>query len=110
MEETATDYQEVMVTHFVLHIGNKAHAKSITKQMDKNRKNEQKAGIVHGLKTIPSQGDGGIRFILPDAKTPDGKKIKYVFPPGGAVIVPGKDLMQKIEADKKRLAEKSYKI
>ena len=110
MEETITDYQEVLITHFVLHIGNKAHAKSITKQLDKNRKNGKKAGLVHGLKTLPSQGDGGIRFVLPEAKTPDGKKIKYVFPPGGAVIVPGKDLMQKIKADQKKLAAKSRKI
>jgi hypothetical protein len=109
MENENTQYQEVLITHFVLHIGNKAHAKSITKQLDKSIKNGT-PGLVHGLTTVPSQGDGQIRFILPEAKTSDGKKIKYILPPGGAKIVPGKDLLQKIKADQKKLAVKSRKI
>ena len=109
MENGQTQYEEVLITHFVLHVGNKAHAKSITTQLDKSKKNKT-PGLVHGLKVAPSQGDNHIRFILPDAKTADGKTIKYVFPPGGAVIVAGKDLLQKIRADKNKLAVKSRKM
>jgi hypothetical protein len=109
MENAQTQYEEILITHFVLHIGNNAHAKSITKQLDKSKKNGT-PGLVHGVKTISSQGDGRIRFALPERKTADGKTIKYIFPPGGAIIVPGKDLIQKIHADQNKLAIKSRKI
>jgi len=109
MADENTNCEEVLITHFVLHVGNKAHAKSITKQLDKSKKNGM-PGLVHGIKTLPPKGDGTINFILPDAKTADGRKIKFILPEGGANIVAGDDLRQKIKADQKKLAEKSYKI
>jgi len=109
MEETDTDCVEIMITHFVLHRGNSAHAISIPRQIDKSMKNH-KPGLMHGFKVAKSQGDGIVRFILPNATTKDGRKIKWIFPQGGAMIFSGNDLNEKIAADQRKLAEKSYKV
>ncbi len=115
--DNTDNYYNIYLTDIQLHVTKPTNPPSFFRQILKSFKKGGQPGRVYSSDMTPNK-DGTFRFSVPLSKDVQekielarrlGKEPRFMMPKDGIPIYPGKDVIQRIEADKKKLADKLKK-